>query len=79
MEVIDEEMLINPPYYDFVEAENFGCSLDDIAENNFNVFITNTFIIDLIKLRKSYIIRDFVEVRKVAHKFKGSFSYFILI
>lgn len=71
-----EEILTNVPYYDFYDAcENYGFDLADFIKDGFDSFIDSTYIKDLIKLRKSYIIRDYVEVRKIAHKFKGSFSY----
>ena len=70
-------ILTQLPYFDFNDAiENYGFDWSSFSLNNFESFIKNTFITDFIKFRLSFIKRDYLEgVRKLAHKFKGSFSY----
>jgi hypothetical protein len=64
------------PHFDFYESvTNLGFDFDSFKKDNFSQFITNTYINDFIEFRKAYIKRDYHEkVRKLAHKFKGSFS-----
>jgi hypothetical protein len=70
-------LMSQSPYFDFNDAiENYGFDWASFSLNNFESFIQKTFITDFIKFRLSYIKRDYHEgVRKLAHKFKGSFSY----
>ena len=72
----EDPIYTQSPYFDFYDAVNsYGFDWDSFKENNFSDFIEKTFIIDFIEFRKSYIKRDYHEkIRKLAHKFKGSFS-----
>ncbi len=74
-------IMTQTPYFDFNDAiENYGFDWDTFSLNNFEEFIVKTFITDFIKFRTSYIKRDYTEgVKRLAHKFKGSFGYIILI
>ena len=69
-------VMSQPPYFDFINSiDNYGFDWDSFCENNFEQFIKKTFIDDFLNFRKAYIRRDYHEnVRKLAHKFKGSFS-----
>ena len=74
VEGIEPELLKNGDLYDFNEAiDNYGFDFDNFAERNFESFIQTTFITDFIMFRKSYLTRDFIQVRFYAHKFKGLF------
>jgi hypothetical protein len=75
-EYFNHQIFKQPPYFDFYEAvSNYGFDFDTFKKNNFHAFITSTFINDFIEFRKAYLKRDYHEkVRKLAHKFKGSFS-----
>lgn len=65
--------LINLPYYDFVEAENYGFDIDSFKADGFKLFVTTTILRDFIRMRKNFIARDIIDVRFMAHKFKGCF------
>lgn len=73
MEGIDQALLKNNPYFDFIEAEDFGFDLDSFQNDGFKVFVNSSIIRDFIKMRKNYILRDLISVRFIAHKFKGCF------
>ena len=74
VEGIEPELLKNGDLYDFNEAiDNYGFDFDNFSEKNFESFIKTTFITDFITFRKSYLQRDFIQVRFYAHKFKGLF------
>lgn len=71
---ISKDLLKNGDIYNFDEAiETYGFDFESFAENNFEKFIETTFLNDFIIFRKSYLIRDFLQVRFYAHKFKGIF------
>jgi hypothetical protein len=75
-EYFNHDIFRQPPYFDFYDAVvNYGFDFDTFKKNNFSSFITNTFLTDFIEFRRAYLKRDYHEkVRKLAHKFKGSFS-----
>ena len=74
VEGVEPELLKNGDLYDFNEAiDNYGFDFDNFSEKNFENFIKTTFITDFIIFRKSYLMRDFIQVRFYAHKFKGLF------
>jgi hypothetical protein len=73
MEGINQTLMINNPFYDFVEAEEFGFDFDSFKNEGFKVFVTSSLLKDFIKFRKNYIIRDMLSLRFIAHKFNGSF------
>lgn len=69
----DKKYLTNPPYFDFVDAEeNYGFDFESFQEQSFTSFLQD-FISDYIKLRIAYIARDMNNVRNLTHKFKGIF------
>ena len=73
-----QKYFVNTPYFNFLHAEEeLGFLFSDFAKNNFGEFIQTCYVVDLINLRKSYIMRNFVQVRFLAHKFKSPFGYFI--
>lgn len=69
----ENPLYINPPYFDFVEAENFGFDIETFQIDGFSLFVTTTILSDFIRMRKSFIGRDINDVRFIAHKFKGCF------
>ncbi len=72
----DEEKLTDGEYYNFFLAqEEYGFDYESFIKDGFKNFLEDTFIKDLIDLRKSYISRNYMQVRFIAHKFKGSFKY----
>ena len=73
MEVIDPTLMKNNPYFDFIEAEDFGFDIESFQNDGFKVFVNSSIIKDFIKIRKNYILRDLTCVRFIAHKFKGCF------
>ena len=74
VEGVEPELLKNGDLYDFNEAiDNYGFDFDNFSEKNFESFIQTTFVTDFIMFRKSYLTRDFIQVRFYAHKFKGLF------
>lgn len=66
-------IFINLPYFDFIEAENFGFDIESFQLDGFQLFVTTTILKDFKRMRKNYISRDIIEVRFIAHKFKGCF------
>ena len=75
MEEISPELLKNLPYYDFIEAEDFGFDLESFQNDGFKVFVNSSVIRDFIKMRKNFVERDMISLRFIAHKFKGCFRY----
>jgi hypothetical protein len=75
-EYFNQPIFKQSPYFDFYDAVvNFGFDFSAFKKDNFASFINNTFINDFIEFRRAYIKRDYHDkVRKLAHKFKGSFS-----
>lgn len=75
---IPKELLKNGDIFNFYEAiETYGFDFDSFAENNFEKFIETTFLNDFMIFRKGYLLRDFLQVRFYAHKFKGIFLLMI--
>jgi hypothetical protein len=73
MDAANQALMTNNPYYDFLEAEEFGFDIDSFQCDGFKVFVTSSLLQDFIKIRKNYIIRDLISVRFIAHKLKGCF------
>jgi hypothetical protein len=75
-EYFNHPMFKQIPYFDFYDAvANYGFDFHAFKKDGFSGFVNNTFITDFIEFRRAYIKRDYHEkVRKLAHKFKGSFS-----
>lgn len=71
--VEENPLYINSPFFDFVEAENFGFDIETFQQDGFDLFITTTILSDFIRMRKCFISRDIIDVRFIAHKFKGCF------
>jgi hypothetical protein len=73
------ELFTNRPYFDFYEAiENYGLDFEQLSGDSFSQFIRDSLITDFIVLRKSFLLRNYKEVRDKAHKLKGCFAYLIL-
>ena len=65
----------NIPFYNFMHAEEeLGFSFSDFAKNNFAEFLNTCYVEDFINLRKNFIMRNYVAVRFLAHKFKSPFG-----
>ena len=76
---IKEKYFINRPYFNFIYAEEeLGFNFSNFAKNDFAEFLNTSYAIDLINLRKYYLIRNFSEVRFLSHKFKSPFGYYKL-
>lgn len=68
------EYLTNVPHFDFNTAiEDFGFDFAQFQSNNFQEF-TEFIIEDYINFRKGYILRNYSQVRAVAHKLRGLFA-----
>ena len=75
MDCENSQIYINPPFFNFIDAENYGFDLESFQLEGFKLFMTSTFINDFIKLRKNYIAREINELRFMFHKIKGCFRY----
>ena len=74
VENLPEEDLKNGDLFNFyVAMEDYGFDFESFATDNFHNFISSTFIGDFISFRKAYLMRDLLQVRFYAHKFKGVF------
>ena len=74
VENLPEEDLKNGDIFNFyIAMEDYGFDFESFANNNFHNFISSTFIGDFISFRKAYLMRDLLQVRFYAHKFKGVF------
>jgi hypothetical protein len=73
MEGINQAFMINKPFFDFVEAEESGFDFNSFKNEGFKVFVKSSLLRDFIKIRRNYIIRDFISVRYIANKLKGCF------
>ena len=74
-EFVYTSIYTNKPFFDWKLAKvDFGLDFEIIGDNGFETFFQEKFIEDYIELRKSYIKRDFLGFRFIAHKFKGSFK-----
>jgi len=63
-------------FFNFTLAEeDFGFDYDSFIKDGFVKFLEQTFIRDFIEFRKNYLMRNYSQVRFLAHKFKGSFKY----
>jgi HPt (histidine-containing phosphotransfer) domain-containing protein len=72
---IDPELLKNGDIFDFdLAANTYYFPVDDLLEDNFQNFINTKIKGDYIKIRKSFINKDFQEVRNLSHKLKSVFS-----
>jgi hypothetical protein len=66
---------VNKPFFDWKTAEEeFGLVFNIFSENGFENFIQEKFLGDLFYLRKCFILRDYMGIRFVLHKFRGSFK-----
>ena len=72
---IDPDLLKNGDIFDFdLAANTYYFPVDDLLEDNFQNFINTKIKGDYIKIRKSFINKDFQEVRNLSHKLKSVFS-----
>ena len=75
VENIDIDLLKNGDIFDFdLAANTYYFPVDDLLEDNFQNFINTKIIGDFIKIRKSFVNKDYQEVRNLAHKLKSVFS-----
>ena len=75
VENIDPELLKNGDIFDFdLAANTYYFPVDDLLEDNFQNFINIKIKEDFIKIRKSFINKDYQEVRNLSHKLKSVFS-----
>ena len=75
VENIDPELLKNGDIFDFdLAANTYYFPVDDLLEDNFQNFINTKIKGDFIKIRKSFINKDYQEVRNLSHKLKSVFS-----
>ena len=75
VENIDPELLKNGDIFDFdLAANTYYFPVDDLLEDNFQNFINTKIKGDYIKIRKSFINKDYQEVRNLSHKLKSVFS-----
>ena len=72
---IDPDLLKNGDIFDFdLAANTYYFPVDDLLEDNFQNFINTKINGDYIKIRKSFIKKDYQEVRNLSHKLKSVFS-----
>jgi hypothetical protein len=75
VENIDPELLKNGDIFDFdLAANTYYFPVDDLLEDNFQNFVNTKINGDYIKIRKSFINKDYQEVRNLSHKLKSVFS-----
>ena len=75
VENIDPDLLKNGDIFDFdLAANTYYFPVDDLLEDNFQNFINTKIIGDFIKIRKSFVNKDYQEVRNLSHKLKSVFS-----
>ena len=75
VENIDPELLKNGDIFDFdLAANTYFFPVDDLLEDNFQNFINTKIKGDFIKIRKSFVNKDYQEVRNLSHKLKSVFS-----
>ena len=75
VENIDPELLKNGDIFDFdLAANTYYFPVDDLLEDNFQNFINTKIKGDFIKIRKSFVNKDYQEVRNLSHKLKSVFS-----
>ena len=75
VENIDPDLLKNGDIFDFdLAANTYYFPVDDLLEDNFKNFINTKIKGDYIKIRKSFINKDYQEVRNLSHKLKSVFS-----
>jgi DNA-binding transcriptional regulator YbjK len=75
VENIDPELLKNGDIFDFdLAANTYYFPVDDLLEDNFENFVTTKIKGDYIKIRNSFIKKDYQEVRNLSHKLKSVFQ-----
>jgi HPt (histidine-containing phosphotransfer) domain-containing protein len=75
VENIDPDLLKNGEIFDFdLAANTYYFPVDDLLEDNFQNFINTKIKGDYMKIRKSFINKDYQEVRNLSHKLKSVFS-----
>lgn len=70
----NSEFLINMPFFNFSHAvEEYGLDFEETSQNGFKSYlesITN----DYEQIRKTFILRELPNCRKLLHKLKGVFK-----
>ena len=75
VENIEPDLLKNGDIFDFdLAANTYYFPVDDLLEDNFQNFINTKIKGDFIKIRKSFVNKDYQEVRNLSHKLKSVFS-----
>ena len=75
VENISPDLLKNGDIFDFdLAANTYYFPVDDLLEDNFENFINTKIKGDFIKIRKSFVNKNYQEVRNLAHKLKSVFS-----
>ena len=72
---IDPDLLKNGEIFDFdLAANTYYFPVDELIENGFQDFINNKLIGDFIQIRKSFMKKEYQEVRNLSHKLKSVYS-----
>ena len=75
VENIDPDLLKNGDIFDFdLAANTYYFPVDELLEDNFENFVTTKIKGDSMKIRNSFIQKDYQEVRNLSHKLKSVFS-----
>ena len=75
VENIDPDLLKNGDIFDFdLAANTYYFPVDELLEDNFENFVTTKIKGDFMKIRNSFIQKDYQEVRNLSHKLKSVFS-----
>ncbi len=72
---IDPDLLKNGEIFDFdLAANTYYFPVDDLLEDNFQGFINGKIKGEYMNIRKSFINKDYQQVRNLSHKLKSVFS-----
>ena len=72
---IDPDLLKNGEIFDFdLAANTYYFPVDDLIEDNFQGFINGKIKGEYMNIRKSFINKDYQQVRNLSHKLKSVFS-----
>lgn len=69
----DTKYLKQPPYFDFLYAiDESGFDFEEFMTDNFKDFVKE-YIENYTKVRKYYILRDYINFKRASHSLKGIF------
>ena len=72
---IDPDLLKNGEIFDFdLAANTYYFPVDELIEDNFKDFINGKIKGEYMNIRKSFISKDYQQVRNLSHKLKSVFS-----